>query len=249
MPSISIDPLSLASIRLDLFRKDPVTNTPVVFGPASGFIVKPASQYYLITNWHVLTGKDADTEQALSNTGALPCLVRLHFIKKLDPIEYSHIDIPLDEKPWIEHPLGRSIDVVALPLPKDINFQVHALDLTLAQTDIPIYPALPISIIGFPCGLQAEGLPIWLTGYIASEPCIDAENKPLFYANVSGRPGLSGSPVVARTAGPYQDSKGNFIWNGIQKTKFMGIYSGRAHDKTEVCRVWKSSVLKDLELK
>lgn len=198
---------------------------------------------------HVLTGKNADTGEVISETGALPFLMRVHFIKKLDPFEYSFTDISLEEEPWIEHPNGRLVDVVALPLPMDMDFQLHVLDLTLSQTDILIYPALPIFVIGFPGGLQVEKLPIWLTGYIASEPYIDAEGKPLFYANVSGSKGLSGSPVVARVSGAYQDSKKNLFFNGSQRTKFMGIYSGRADDKTEVCRVWKPTVIQRLDLK
>lgn len=66
MAEVTIDPLSLASVRLELFRKDHVNGNLVSFGPASGFIIKPFSRYYLITNWHVLTGKNAETEQPLS---------------------------------------------------------------------------------------------------------------------------------------------------------------------------------------
>lgn len=96
---------------------------------------------------------------------------------------------------------------------------------------------------------MVERLPIWLTGYIASEPNLDAEGKPLFYANVSGRAGLSGSPVIARVSGVIQDSKGNIILNGTTRTKFLGIYSGRANEHTEVCRIWKVTTIQNLGLK
>ena len=66
MQQIIIDPLSLAGIRIELFREDYKTGKLVSFGSASGFVIKPVSQYYLITNWHVLTGKNADTEQILT---------------------------------------------------------------------------------------------------------------------------------------------------------------------------------------
>ena len=175
-------------------------------------------------------------------------MVRINFIKKLVPIEYDYVDISLESKPWIEHRSGKLVDVVALALPQGIDCQLHVLDLSLSETDILVYPAQPISIIGFPLGLQAMRFPIWLTGFIASEPYIDAEGKPLFYANVSGREGLSGAPVVARVSGAYQDSKGDLFLNGSQRTKFLGVYSGRAYDKTEVCRVWKSNALQELDL-
>ena len=47
------NPLSYSSVKLDLFSKDGVRLKPV-----SGFVVETGSNYYLITNWHVLSGRD-----------------------------------------------------------------------------------------------------------------------------------------------------------------------------------------------
>jgi len=47
------NPLSYSSIKLDLFAKDGAR-----LKPASGFVVEAGSQYYLITNWHVISGRD-----------------------------------------------------------------------------------------------------------------------------------------------------------------------------------------------
>ncbi len=47
------NPLSFSSVKLDLFSKDNVhINT------ASGFVIEVNAQYYLITTWHVVAGKD-----------------------------------------------------------------------------------------------------------------------------------------------------------------------------------------------
>ncbi len=245
---ISIDPLSLSCVQLSLFSKNFNENKYEKYGDASGFIIKRDGNYYLITNWHVITGKNADSGETISDTGALPSLVRLFLIKSISAsrIEWSLFDVSLETASWIEHPLGRMVDVLALPLPNLEDFYVQNLDLTLSQTDMLCYPAMPISIIGFPGGLKAGGfLPVWLTGYMASEPCINVEDKPLFYANVSGCEGLSGAPVIARAIGSYYDSQGNLHINKVQ-TKFIGIYSGRANDKTNVCRVWKADVVDEL---
>jgi hypothetical protein len=45
------NPLSFSSVRLDLFSK-----ADVRLKPASGFVVEAGNQYYLITNWHVVSG-------------------------------------------------------------------------------------------------------------------------------------------------------------------------------------------------
>ncbi len=243
------DPLSLSSVKIEVFRTDFETNEYKLIGPASGFIINRLENYYLITNWHVLTGRNADTNQPICPTGALPSMIRLHLIKELSTtqIQWGSLDIPLPSTSWIEHPNGRNVDVVALLLQPGISFKIYPLDLSLSQIDIAIFPALPISIIGFPLGLKAGGyLPVWLTGSVASEFCVNVENKPLFYANVSGREGLSGSPVVTRAVGSCFTQKENLnLFTGI-RTKFLGIYSGRAHDKTEICRVWKAEVIDEL---
>jgi hypothetical protein len=47
------NPLSFSSIKLDRFSKDGTR-----LKAASGFVVKAGNQYYLITNWHVVSGRD-----------------------------------------------------------------------------------------------------------------------------------------------------------------------------------------------
>ena len=143
----SPDPLSLSSVYLELFRRDFKTDKDESIGTASGFIIQYSNKHYLITNWHVLAGRDAGTNQPLSDTGAVPSRVRLHLIKTshTSRIEWDFLDIPLNSSSWIEHPEGRSVDVVALPLPPNMDFQLHALDLSLSQTDIKCFPALHIS--------------------------------------------------------------------------------------------------------
>ena len=58
------NPLSFSSVKLDLFSKDGVhLNT------ASGFVIEVNNQHYLITNWHVVSGKDISIhEQQLEIT-------------------------------------------------------------------------------------------------------------------------------------------------------------------------------------
>lgn len=245
-----LDPLSLSSVYLELLSENFQTGNKDILGFATGFIIQRTDNYYLITNWHVLTGKNSDTNQPIHNAGALPSIVRIHLFKNVSTlrIDWGFIDISLEPSPWIEHPEGRFVDVVALPLPSKIDFELYALDLSLSQTDIKCFPGVPVSVIGFPCGLKGGGyFPIWSTGYMATEFCINVENKPLFYANVSGRKGLSGSPVVARAIGSCMTTQGGLdIFPGI-RTKFMGIYSGRAKEGTDVCRVWKAEVIQELK--
>jgi hypothetical protein len=247
--TIPLDPLSLSCVHIELYRDDHSSGKSVISGPASGFIIKRGDNHFCITNWHVATGKNAITLQPLCKKGSLPTFMRIHMIKSINglKIEWVGYDISLEKQNWIEHPRGREIDVVAFPLPNDKNYHYYPLDLGLQNTDVICQPAMPVSIIGYPCGLTGGGkLPIWLTGYVATEPFVDIDGKPLLYANVTGCQGLSGAPVVMRTSGNYINGKGEHIWSTDLLTKFLGIYSGRAHEDSNVCRVWKATVIDEL---
>ena len=51
------NPLSFSSVKLDLFSKEGIR-----LKPASGLVVDAGNQYYLITNWHVVSGGDIHTD-------------------------------------------------------------------------------------------------------------------------------------------------------------------------------------------
>lgn len=254
-----IDRLSLTSILLEpYYNKEKL-------GAATGFIIEKDGKYYLATNWHVVTGINPLTDQSMHSKGAFPnSIIIWYHLKSIHPntIDWFSIKVPLyktneinpEEKNWIEHVKGKEVDVVLLPLnptseiikigTTQYHLQIHTFDQTLASVDMIPTPAMPISIIGFPLGKSAGGvLPIWVTGFIASEPCVDIDDIPLFYVNASGRSGLSGAPVVLRLSSGYATSDGKFIMGGGYQTKFMGIYSGRIRDDSDICRVWKPMVL------
>lgn len=255
-----VDYLSLTSILIE-----PCFNETKL-GSATGFIIENNNQCYLVTNWHVVTGINPLTDKPIHSQSSLPnSLIIWHHIKSIQPntIDWFSIKVPLyksdeinyEERNWIEHAKGKQVDVILLPLNPtpamiriDIHqthLQIHNFDMKLASIDMIPIPAMPVSIIGFPLGRSAGGvLPIWVTGFIASEPTIDIDGIPLFYVNASGRSGLSGAPVVLRLSGGYATSDGKSILSSSgYQTKFMGIYSGRICEGTDVCRVWKPIVL------
>ena len=112
-------------------------------------------------------------------------------------------------------------------------------------------------IIGFPLGISiGEGLPLWKSGYIASEPYFDVtlggeisdtrgpsggRTISAFFIDSQTRSGMSGSPVFASytgtwdmrnpyvtpTASDYSERPDEIILSGIAR-EFIGCYSGRA---------------------
>jgi hypothetical protein len=238
---INIDPLSVIPVSLQC------TIGPIPF-VGTGFIVVHQNSNYLITNWHMVTGRDPNTNQPLSSTGAAdPTSLEIWFhsntglgnwILKTELL----IDSNTGDKQWLEHPTGSAVDVIALKLTNYPDVILYPLDRNLANTDLIISPSESISIIGFPLGLAAAGkFPIWKTGHVASDIDLDYNNKQIFLIDATTKSGMSGSPVIARRTGFAKTSKGQQI--GGNATRFLGIYSGRIQDQSDVGMVWKPETL------
>lgn len=243
--TINIDPLSCNSLYLT------IKNNEDMLGMATGFIVEKENVNYLVTNWHVLSGRHPETNKILNPKGLVPLEVLIwHHSKNLGTwiLKAEKLYTDSGEKRWKEHKLGRKIDIVALPLenlPNDI--QLYPFNLSLANTDIRVEIATPVSIIGFPLGLSAGGkFPIWKTGHIASEPDINYNGEPIFLIDATTRGGMSGSPVIFRSRGQYKDIKGNTIISAGTTTRFLGIYSGRLPRDSEIGRIWKSYLIEEI---
>ena len=243
-----IDPLSATSLRVT-----PKFNS-IELGSATAFTVIHDGRAFLVTNWHVATGRDADTEKCLDVTNAaIPNLLAVRFHKKGHLGQWTELEIPLQDgegtNVWMEHPLGRLVDIVVIPVPESLqsSIEVYTLDLALAHVDILATPAMPISVIGYPLGLSTGGnWPIWKTGHIASDPDLDFEvGRPAFLIDATTRAGMSGSPVVLRLDS-YRKSNGDQVLAGGVATRFMGVYAGRINGNSEIGRVWRPYLLDEI---
>lgn len=237
---IMIDPISCCSLLLILKSKGGI------LGNATGFIVEKNDDYFLITNFHVISGdEDEDTKPDEIE-------ILYHSTAKLGSWVIRSEKLYKDEVPeWIEHPKGNSIDVIALPLKDiDLEIKIYPFDLNLANVDMIPRPAMPVSIVGYPAGIMTGGgFPIWKTGHIASDPDLNYDNKPMFLIDATTRGGMSGSPVILRLGGGFQQSDGSrmMVSSGFF-TKFLGIYSGRimSEESTELGQVWRPHLILDI---
>lgn len=233
-----IDDLSKCSLFIELAAKgNKIAN-------ATGSIILHKQNPYLITNRHVVTFIDPQGARANELTINYHSTKGLgSWIKKIEPLYDSNGNYR-----WIEHPDGNSIDVIALPLrSNDSDIRIFFFDLSLAQADMLAAPSMPVSIIGFPFGLtMAGGWPIWKTGHIASDPDLDYDQKPSFIIDATTRPGMSGSPVVLRSYTSYVSKNGIYNVDGKTHTRFMGVYSGRLRDDSEIGLVWSPKTILDI---
>jgi hypothetical protein len=240
-----VDPLSGTSLYVEPYFNGMKLST------ATAFVLKFDDKFYLITNWHVVSGRDADTLECLDKNLAVPNKLIVSFHKKDCLGEWIEKEIQLldgEDKPlWMEHPLSNIIDVVAIPIHETNEIELFPIDYSLKDTDMIPQTAMPVSIIGYPLGLSSgKRWPIWKTGHIASDHDIDyEEGRPAFLIDATTRSGMSGSPVILR-ADSYQTSSGNTILAGGMQTRLLGIYAGRIHGESEIGRVWRPFLIQEI---
>lgn len=245
-PTILVDPLSAQSLFLETYFNE------YKLSQATGFFITKNNRNYLITNFHVLSGRDPETLKPIHPSAGIPNLIRILHHHGPNLGHWKFETYPLVDKNndplWLSHPTLKAIDVLALPLDiVDSDTQIFPLDLNLADTDLVPVPAMPVSIIGFPMGMAAGGAwPIWKTGHIATDPDIDYDGRPSFLIDATTREGMSGSPVVIRLNGGYKTKNGSMILAGGITTKFLGIYSGRIKADSEIGRVWRPNLIGEI---
>lgn len=218
----------------------------------TAFVVQSAAGPLLITNRHNVTGRHQDTGQPLSSTGGIPDRIVIAHHRKGALGEWLGLTQPLlrsDGAPlWIEHPtLKEKADFVALPLTGTGEVDLYPYDPANPGPDILVGPAEPISVVGFPLDLRINGfVPVWATGFIASEPSLNVDGLPLFLIDCRSRQGQSGSPVIAYRTGATSHANGSFAVHSGGIARFLGIYSGRVHKDSDLGRVWKASAVAEL---
>lgn len=254
--SIEINEYSMTSYNVDILFND------IKLSNATCFFTRIKETLYLVTNWHVVSGRNADTKKCLDRMGSVPNKLRVYIPKETEDSTFCYcddfyMDVELLDRSgnqlWYEMQKdNRMIDVAIIPL-KDID----GICTTIEQAEEPFNEqvnfeiASEIYIIGFPFGKQTGFVPIWKKASVASEPELDVEELPYFFADTATRSGMSGSPVILYKDRPVvltnTEGKISRHW-----TKFIGIYSGRIGADCEekgdaqLGRVWKASVIQEL---
>jgi hypothetical protein len=226
----SVDKYSIATI--PLYQAFGTTD----LGLATGFVWAESGRHYLVTNWHVVTGKDPFTGKSLSPTAAEPDRLQILWHKKnAVSKDATGPRVKLDEmlrdedgRPrWLVHPhFGNKVDVVAIPLIVSDEVELFPIN-ALKSDDLAVVVGMDVFVVGYPYGLSATELPVWKRGSIASEPEVADGAQQYILIDTASRPGMSGSPVIRRSYGTHLMSNGSSTMGDPLKTKFVGVYSGR----------------------
>ncbi|MBY5792979.1 serine protease [Rhizobium leguminosarum bv. viciae] len=219
----------------------------------SGFICFGPTGPLLITNRHNVTGRDQRTGDILSRYSEVPDAISIRHNRSGRPGQVVVKDEALfddqGEPRWVEHPeLKAKADFVALPLTNvaDVDFYTYDPSEPGGQ-GMTIGPTSVVSVLGFPFGISGgSSLPVWATGFVASEPDADFDDLPTFLIDCRTRKGLSGSPVIAYRYGSADYEGGGIIAFDKPVTRFLGIYAGRVNPDADLGIVWKATAIADL---
>lgn len=226
----------------------------------TGFFIAINNTAYLITNRHNVTGRGQTDNQPLHPSCGVPNNIKIYCHDKNNPgknwiIKTEQLYLNDGETPrWIEHPIFKEkVDVVALKITENEdskNITVYPYVPSDMLNQIKLQPSESVSILGFPFGENAgenkeQMFPIWVNGFIASEPEININGLPLFYVDCRSREGQSGSPVIAFRNGIIT-TKNNGIVTVNNYSEILGVYSGRINKESDIGKVWKISVVQEI---
>jgi hypothetical protein len=245
----TIDPYSLTTIPVQQLANGTEMRS------ATAFVWKHGPQHYLVTNWHVISGRDARTGDLM--TDARPDTLRCLFNVRVGTFGKQQWDIKVrddDGNPlWLVHPgKGRGVDVVLVPLPMTGDEPV--MDMypinVLPKSNIANRVGMDVFVLGYPFGNTPPGFPVWKRGSVASEPDLVNFTTGYQLIDTASRPGMSGGPVVRRTWCTHLYDDGSFSMDGKSETRFIGIYSGRLYTKNQsdvqLGIVWPAGVIEEL---
>lgn len=255
MKEVDLNPLSYCSIPINMFFSE----TKQKLGSATAFVYECKEKFFLITNWHNVTGIDPIKNDQIGNHGGIPDTLHFTLLVRQRPhIEWGHFKIDLydeNKAKWFIHPIFKeSVDVVAIELDYSENFNGIFKPINKIQFDnFKLEVSDDIFILGFPYSLRGGGhFPIWKRGSVATEPDLDYDGLPKFFVDTASRTGMSGSPVIFKRNGIHGAYNGQLQPNSLigEIQGFVGIYSGKIVGKSNLDAqlgiVWKKEVIEEI---
>lgn len=247
------DTLSACSIRIVTFFQQ------TRLGQATGFIYQSQDTFFLITNWHVVSGRDPSNGKPLHPQCAVPdrilcCPPTSVGNPERFEVSYTPQELLLcdgDRPLWLEHPVhGHRVDVVAIRLRHDDSAPYWTINDCMKAyakfKPFALRPGFDGFIIGFPFDTAiAAHLPIWKRCTIASEPDFPFAGFPSILVDTSTRSGMSGAPVIAQLSGMFANEDYVFA----TKRQFVGVYSGRLGQgqfEAQLGIVWASYLIDEI---
>lgn len=172
-------------------------------GWGTGFHYRDSTnQVWLVTNWHVVTGRIPSDPGCIINNRVPRSPYKLEMLYPGPGYaEYLiNIELPLyryDQQPvWLEYKREEGVDLVAIPIHLPEKSIITCINDFASEYMGSMTPGNDVIITGFPIEQSPDmPFPIWKKAMIASEPSFTMFGLPQIMLDVAGFPGMSGSPV------------------------------------------------------
>jgi hypothetical protein len=255
--STRIDVGSLVTSKLRVFARD------LELGCATGFFVEHKGRLFLVTNWHVVSGRHFQTGKPMDEQKAtLPDRLRYLAPCKGHDGEWMEAECLLykdandtraPEAPvWFEHGAhGHKIDVVAIPITLPDGATAHTIDRVNTVPKLLLSISRDVFVLGYPRGIDGgRGFPIWKRASIATEPEIQLDGLPKMLIDTATREGMSGAPVIAIADGDFDVEGQPAAYRKPGRVyRFVGVYSGRlgrGEMEAQLGIVWRERALSEI---
>ena len=222
----AIDPIFLTTTFIETLEAGKVKAS------ATGFFFEHNGRLFLVTNKHVIYGKDYFDSASSPEVDKFKILVHTNM---MDVSQNESMEIELfaqDRKMWLEHTDPR-VDIVLIPLELDRNrYLIHSLNSieNVELGNIKIGRFEKIFVMGYPYGWfdRNLNLPITRVGHLSSPFKIPFHNMPVMLGDVETHPGMSGGPVYMELI-DYTTKIGNQETRHMGRTKLVlvGVHSGQ----------------------
>ena len=224
----------------------------------TGFLYQDeADRIWLVSNWHVFTGRRPDEPNQLLGHADSPAIISFS-LKNTVTGSFQQLTFPLYDSDgkalWRQHAEGSIFDVAALPVDLDQSWEYETVQTASTSQAGAIEPGFDVILIGFPFPASQDiPLPLWKRGMISSEPSLKMFGQSQYLIDSPGTPGMSGSPVFVSHEAYIEtvesleaqkriDEGKSFIWeepnvfdlSRERKTvelEWIGIYAGATGDK------------------
>jgi hypothetical protein len=247
-PGAATQPLSMCCTPVELLSND---GFDTVIGRGSAFFWKHNGLPFLITNWHVVSGRNLFTGEQLSTRAFIPERIRFFGMTyKMDGLHVRFFRqawvLTLDEqaRELLDRPPQANtvdVDLWGLPIPQDCvldrdpnrtGFRGSEYMSSFVNDHVVAEIATRAGddcfVLGYPLGNYAGLMPpLWKRGSIASDTNIGVDNRPMFLVDGSTTSSMSGSPVFRRVStGFSRDPHNNAVVENVNFA-FLGVYAGR----------------------
>lgn len=253
---------SLYAVYIETLASAVADGDPRVLTTGTGCLYRHLGRTYLISNWHVFSGRKTSDRQPLHPSGGIPSHIRVRFPRRHDLTEQLSVTYELESSiglyKWLEHPLASRVDVAALEIMPPAEMATQYVNEAMSVSGLgPRRDFLTVSqevwVIGFPLRISSRGMPIWKRATIASEPeFTEIEQPHRFLLDTATREGMSGSPVLV-TSKPTTRVKFDGSGHEVHLPSIrllLGIYSGRILGEDEFAAqlgiVWEAECIPEI---